>query len=291
MVSRFDHVVIGVRDLDAAIRRYQHLGFDVRPGGRHTGRGTHNALIRFGLDYIELLSVYDATEAEATGQRGQNILKWLREREGLLLGYALATTDIDYEAERLRNTELLVQEPFAMQRRRPDGHLLTWRLLLPGGDSWRRPWPFLIQWDTPDAERLLIEQPGIHPNGATGWVRVAVAVHDTAGATDLYTQRLGLEQTQQGEVARLSAHRATFQLGKFAIDLLAPERNGPVQADLVEIGEGPFAITLAVSDFHQARSFLAQRDVRVQLDAAGPGTLLIDPQESLGVRIILTEQK
>ena len=55
MPSRFDHLVIAVRDLDAAIARYQHLGFEVTPGGKHTGRGTYNALIRFGLDYIELI--------------------------------------------------------------------------------------------------------------------------------------------------------------------------------------------------------------------------------------------
>ena len=49
MITRFDHAVIAVRDLDEAMRRYQALGFDVRPGGRHVGLGTHNTLIRFGL--------------------------------------------------------------------------------------------------------------------------------------------------------------------------------------------------------------------------------------------------
>ncbi|SRR6266566_4137266 len=64
MITRFDHTVIAVRDLDAAISTYQALGFDVSPGGRHTGLGTSNAIIRFGLDYLELLSVSDRVEAE-----------------------------------------------------------------------------------------------------------------------------------------------------------------------------------------------------------------------------------
>ena len=114
MPARFDHIVIAVRDLNAAIGSYQRLGFETIPGGRHTGRGTENALIRFGLDYIELLSVYDEAEAAASGLRGQIIAEFLREREALLLGYALATTDIEQEAEQFRGTDLPVQEPFAL---------------------------------------------------------------------------------------------------------------------------------------------------------------------------------
>ncbi|HEX6557303.1 MAG TPA: VOC family protein [Ktedonobacteraceae bacterium] len=33
MITRFDHAVIAVRDLDEAIGRSQALGFDVCPGG------------------------------------------------------------------------------------------------------------------------------------------------------------------------------------------------------------------------------------------------------------------
>jgi catechol 2,3-dioxygenase-like lactoylglutathione lyase family enzyme len=290
MPTRFDHLVIGVRDLDAATRHYQHLGFDVRFGGRHTGRGTHNALIRFGLDYIELLSVYDEAEARASGLRGEVILQALRDRDEVFLGYALATAHIEEEADRFRGSELLVDEPFAMHRARPDGHILSWRLFIPGGNSWRRPWPFIIQWDEPDSQRLLLEQPGIHPNGATAWTRAAVAVHDLESAIDLYQRRLGLELVRQDKFTRLSARRATFKIGASNIDLLTPESAGPTQQTLVEIGEGLLEVNLAVKDLHQTRSFLAQRNISFELDAAGPGTLLISPQETPGLRIILTNQ-
>jgi catechol 2,3-dioxygenase-like lactoylglutathione lyase family enzyme len=65
MITRFDHAVIAVRDLEAATQQYQKLGFEVRPGGKHTGRGTYNSIIRFGLDYIELISIYDRDELSA----------------------------------------------------------------------------------------------------------------------------------------------------------------------------------------------------------------------------------
>jgi catechol 2,3-dioxygenase-like lactoylglutathione lyase family enzyme len=290
MITRFDHVIIGVRDLDVATQRYQQLGFDVRPGGRHTGLGTHNAIIRFGLDYIELLSIYDEAEARASKLGGPVLLDFLHKREGGLLGYALAVADIEQEAERFRGTELLVEEPFAMQRLRPDGRLLTWRLLIPGGLGWRRPWPFLIQWDAPDEQRLSWEGLGTHPNGASAWIGAAVAVRNLESATDLYQHQFGLALQGSGEVSHLAARHTTFQLGTSNIDLLTPTAEGPVQQVLTDLGEGLLEVSLAVKDLDQARSFLRQRGIDFEPEVTGPGTLLISPHHALGARLILAEK-
>ncbi len=290
MITRFDHIVIGVRDLDMATRRYQQLGFDVRPGGRHTGLGTHNAIIRFGLDYIELLSIYDETEARASKLGGPELIDFLREREGGLLGYALATADIEQEAERLHGTELLAAEPFAMQRLRPDGCLLTWRLLIPGGTSWRQPWPFLIQWDAPDEQRLSWEVPGIHPNGVIEWIRAVIAVRNLESATALYQRQLGLDLQESGEISCLTAMRATFQLGTSNIDLLMPTGEGPVQQVLTDLGEGLLEVSFAVKDLKQTCAFLQRGGIDFELEAAGSGTLLISPDHALGARLILVEK-
>jgi catechol 2,3-dioxygenase-like lactoylglutathione lyase family enzyme len=187
MITRPDHVVIGVRDLDEAIQTYQQLGFYVRPGGRHTRRGTHNALIRFGLNYIELLAVYDESELASTGDRGQFMTEYLRARAGGLLGFALASDNLDDEARYASGP------PFAMQRARPDGHVLSCRLMMPGQHTWRRPWPFLIQWDTPDDQRLAWDVVGQHPNGARGIAGLRVAARDVPAVLDIYHNQLGLE--------------------------------------------------------------------------------------------------
>jgi catechol 2,3-dioxygenase-like lactoylglutathione lyase family enzyme len=287
MPTRFDHLVIAVRDLDASTRRYQRLGFDVRPGGRHPGRGTHNAIIRFGLDYIELLSVFDEVAARAHGPRTTGILDALGDREELLVGYALAPEDILAQAERFRGTAEFVGEPFAMDRTRPDGQQFKWRLFVPGGVSWRRPWPFLIQWDTPDDQRLQIEPPGTHPNGVTAWASIAVAVNNLERATELYQNRLpGLERQGQAREDRLVATRTTFQVGvgPGRIDLLTPEGAGPVQQALTEIGEGPIEVGLVVKDLDQTRAYLTQQGIDF---VAAPDTLHIVSQETVGVRFFL----
>src|SRR5215467_11491440 len=199
MIERLDHVVIGVQDLDAAIETYRRLGFEVAPGGRHTGLGTHNALVRFGLDYIELLAIYDEAEAVRSGP-GQFMAEYLRDRPGALLGFAVASDDLEQEQARGSSPDVgyWPGQPFAMQRVRPDGHVLSWHLLVPGQHTWRRPWPFLIQWDTPDQQRLTWDGIGQHPNGVRGVGGLRVAARDVSAVGGIYAAQLGLAVTSSG---------------------------------------------------------------------------------------------
>src|SRR5947209_4580745 len=281
MITRFDHAVIGVRNLDEAIRRYRSLGFDVSPGGRHTGLGTYNAIIRFGLDYLELISIYDENEVDARRFGGKVLVDFLRKREGGLLGYALATTDIEQDAERFQHTGLAAQGPFAMQRLRPDSRLLSWRLLVPGGVSWRQPWPFLIEWDIPDEQRLSWEKPGAHSNGVTGWTGIAIAVRSLENVIDLYQRQLGLAFIQKDEAPHLASQRASFHIGTSRIDLLMPTGEGPVQQMLAEVGEGPFQVTLAARDLNQAREVLKQAGISPEPGSENAATLLLPIRQAL----------
>ena len=218
-MRRFDHYVIAVRDLDNGVAGYKALGFDARQGGRHTGRGTYNAIIRFGLDYLELLSVYDPGEARAAGQ--SELVEFLATRDGPV-GYALATNDIEAEAERIRAGGLPVIGPYAMERLRPDGTKLSWRVAIPGDGQFRRPWPFFIQWDGSDAERLVRDGAAPHPNGARGVRSVTVGVRDLHAARDLYANVLGLEP----------AGDDVFRAGDAHISLVQAIEDGPVAISL-----------------------------------------------------------
>src|SRR5579875_3726788 len=291
MITRFDHSVIAVRDLDAAISTYQALGFAVSPGGRHTGLGTYNAIIRFGLDYLELLSVYDRVEAEqGRGLAGKALLDFFAQREGGLVGYALATDAIQQEAERFRSAGLGAAEPFAMQRMRPDGHLLSWSLLVPGGVSWRQRWPFFIHWDLSDEQRLAWEKPGAHANGVVRWTSIAIGVHDLESAIDLYQRQIGLTLEQRNDVPVLAACGATFRVGPSIIELLAPTGEGPVQHMLATVGEGPFEVRLAVRELNQTSAFLTQRGLHVTPSPTDPSALLLSPDQALGARLVLMQQ-
>ena len=53
-IDGIDHVVIVVRDLDAARDAFRNMGFTVTPRGHHT-LGSQNHCVVFGHEYIELL--------------------------------------------------------------------------------------------------------------------------------------------------------------------------------------------------------------------------------------------
>ena len=56
MPRRIDHLVIAVRDLDAAGRFYERLGFQVGARNRHPW-GTENRLVQFRASFLELIAV------------------------------------------------------------------------------------------------------------------------------------------------------------------------------------------------------------------------------------------
>ena len=73
-----DHVVVTVRDLDAAAAQWRRLGFTLSPRGTHSPQmGTGNYTIMFGEDYLELLGVLHDTE------QNKPTRDFLRNREGI----------------------------------------------------------------------------------------------------------------------------------------------------------------------------------------------------------------
>jgi hypothetical protein len=285
MITRFDHAVIAVADLDLAVEAYSALGFEVFLGGRHEHRGTHNALIRFGgVDYIELLGVYDSETAAESGLNGRTLAEFVADREGGLVGHCYATDDIQGEAARMREAGLKMVGPFEMKREKPDGRELTWRLLVPEDIPWRRRWPFFIEWDDPDEVRLAVEGVGNHANGARSVSGVGVAVRDLEEAVGLYSVLFEAEPFRRDEVTDLAAARASFDVRGFTIDLLSPTGNGPVREALESAGEGPFEVRIGVEDLTVARQAMGAAE------STGQDELRPPTEATLGARLVLTER-
>lgn len=284
MITRFDHLVIAVSDLDRAVASYRSLGFDVSPGGSHEIHGTRNALIRFGgADYVELLGVVDPEKALESAFSGRTLAEFVRDREGGLVGHCYATDDIEREAARAREAGVEMVGPFEMRRARPDGRALSWRLTVPGDVPWRRRWPFIIQWDAPDEERLAVEGVGAHENGATSVVGVSVAVRDLREATQLYSVLFETEPHRTDEVDGLAASRASLDVHGFAVDLLAPTGDGPVREALQRGGEGPFEACVQVEDLAAPRALVPGAEE----DEDG---LRLPDDRAFGARLVLVER-
>lgn len=91
-----DHVVVTVRDLDAAAEQWRRLGFTVSPRGTHSPiLGTGNYTIMFGEDYVELLGILTETE------QNKPTRDYLAKREGLERA-AFTTDDAAAGADELK---------------------------------------------------------------------------------------------------------------------------------------------------------------------------------------------
>ena len=96
-IAGIDHVIVGVRDLEAARETWRRLGFTLSPRGRHIDQPTGNYCVMFPSDYIELLGVVDP--GDSTHRLG-NFLAW---REGLMgLAFAPVGSADDARAALLR---------------------------------------------------------------------------------------------------------------------------------------------------------------------------------------------
>jgi hypothetical protein len=168
---RTDHVVYGVADLDAAMDELaERLGVRPAPGGRHVGRGTHNALLGLGDGaYLEVIAA-DPEQALAPGPMAFALDRLRLPR---LVGWACRTADLDQRVAAARERGHDPGEVRPMSRRRPDGSLLEWRLTRhdPGPD--RLVVPFLIDWgssphpsESAPAGVRLVELRGEHPDPA-----------------------------------------------------------------------------------------------------------------------------
>jgi hypothetical protein len=177
-VLAIDHVIFVVENLDhAADALFDRHGLASVAGGRHPGHGTGNRIVPLGTAYLELMAVIDPVEA-ARSPMG----RWAAatEHPGLMpAALCLRTEDADYEAERLG----LVSVP--MTRDRPDGTVLSWRLV--GADEMFGPdrLPFFIQWEV---------EPDDHPGRARADHRVTptgISAVELSGNRRLIEERLG----------------------------------------------------------------------------------------------------
>ena len=176
MLTRLDHLVILVRDLEHASADYGRAGFNVTPGGEHSDGLTRNALLPFrDGTYLELVSFLDPEDAT------DNVWGWrgFYPREGLI-DYCAASDDLDADAERLASLGFGVDGPNNGGRRLPDGTNIRWRSARIHQEG--RILPFLIEDLTPRDLRVPRGPETNHPNGVTGVAHLEISAPDKASA-------------------------------------------------------------------------------------------------------------
>ena len=105
-----DHVVIAVRDLDAATKDYTALlGLQPSWRGAHLAYGTRNTLFRIQNTYIELLALAGDGKKK-DGRWAGELSRFLDRGEGVY-ALALGTADVNAAVRELRDLGFEVQDP------------------------------------------------------------------------------------------------------------------------------------------------------------------------------------
>lgn len=214
---RFDHAIILVKDLTAAMSAFRSIGFTVEFGGVHADGRTHNALIVFADgSYLELLAPTDPTLlANVNPNDRGNFLFLFAAGEGWG-GYALAANDVAAQAVAATAQGVMLEVRPPGGRARPDGVALRWQSATVGGSMS----PFLIQDLTPRHLRVQTDPVQVtHANHAAGTAGMMVTV--PAGQFDAAVTRLtaltGVAPQQK------DAGQADFVLGEFRLTLQAAD--------------------------------------------------------------------
>ena len=165
--SAIDHLVVTAPTLASGIQYVeQTLGCKMQPGGQHPRMGTHNALLKIGVDcYLEVISI-DPNAVVPRRKRWFELDTLLPETRPRLATWVMRTNDIDRVTNSTDHALGVVEE---MSR-----GTLEWQITIP--PDGRLPFhgiaPAVIQWkdDVHPASRLpessvsLLQLVGRHPD-------------------------------------------------------------------------------------------------------------------------------
>ena len=144
LLDRVDHLVVAAPDLEAAVADFERrLGVRATPGGRHPGRGTHNALIALGpRTYLELIGPDPRQPLPDTPRWfGIDDLETPR-----LVTWAANGTRLEELASAAERHGVRLGAVSAGSRQRADGALLHWRFTHPAAMPVDGIVPFFIDW-------------------------------------------------------------------------------------------------------------------------------------------------
>lgn len=182
-LTGIDHVVLVVRDLDAARDTFARLGFTVSPRGHHT-LGSQNHCVMFGHDYVELL----VSPEGAPHPSRQYYTEFARAGDGLA-GIALKSADAKGAYTEALWAGFQPADPVEFSRpvELPEGRRdARFRVvqLKPGSTPGGR--LFVCEHLT----RELVWRPEYqrHANGATGLAAVAIVCDDVARTANAYAR-------------------------------------------------------------------------------------------------------
>ena len=214
MLHSLDHVILGVRDLEAATRAYVTLlGRSPSWRGEHPGAGTENVLFRLENTYLELIALAEAAVDTPLAQR-------LEKRGEGLLGLAFGTGDAEDCREEMIEAGL---EPAPTKkgsgRDLDSGAFREWRNVLLPLSQTRGVLLFAIEHTSPP--EMLPPAAALGDAGAavSRLDHVVVQSKDADATKTLYGDQLGLRLALDRSNEKWSSRLLFFRVGGTTVEV------------------------------------------------------------------------
>jgi hypothetical protein len=289
MITRIDHVMICVPDLQQGIAQFTKLGFNMHPGGAHPGRGTHNAVAFNHDDYIELLAIRDEAEYRAGVKAGTNSggLSDFIAAGGGIRYVVLQSDDLVADVTAMRGRGVDVSDAIDGCRVTPAGQEIKWKSAALGP---KNPLPIVfLQPLTPIEERRKqVPGAGKHPNGATTLDRAYIVTDNAEAESAVYAKVLGLPQPPLTKGTVIMSNMAVFQLGPNGLGVVQPYAPGPAADALTRRGPGPFQALYRTTSMSTAARWTREHGVPPLARGVrnnGEHAMLATPAEACGAYI------
>src|SRR5262245_16950264 len=254
MFDALDHVVLAVRDLADATRRYATL-FARRPSwrGEHPGQGTANTLFKLHNTYVELLS------PEGDGPLGRMLAARLDTHGDGAVGLAFATRDLDAAHAEL-TARGLAPAPVTpgLGRDADSGLIRRWRTAILPASHTRGVLVIAIEHGSPD---LLPEAAPVGPVDAvvSGIDHAVVQTSDAEAAISLYRDGLGLRLALDRSFPEWGMRLVFLRVGGVTIEIAQPLHGAPQPPDTDQL----WGLSWRVPDAAAARARLAEAGLAV----------------------------
>jgi catechol 2,3-dioxygenase-like lactoylglutathione lyase family enzyme len=281
VLTRIDHTVVGVPNLEEGIEIYRRIGFDVRYGGSHPGANTAAAFAFFDDDYLELRAVREGAEASASDP----FVSFMQRRGGGLFRIAVRSDDLAEDIAAMRRRGVEVEGPMEGELLTADGHTLRWSSAELGSNN---PLPLsFIQHLTPLDERWdHLPRSDPHPNTALRLERAYVAVSNVREAATDYSSVLGMPVPTLERGTVINSLMAVFHLGPTGLAVAEPTEPGTTSAALADRGPGPFQVLYRTRSIEVADAWIqdhglpaSTRGVRL----SGEHAMLVAAADACGV--------
>lgn len=279
-----DHIVLCVRDLDAARDRFHAMGFTTTPPARHPF-GTGNSLVQMGSSFLELLTVVDQERIPPHGDEsfsfGAHNADFLKHREGMSM-LVISSTDARADESRWRETGIRTFAPvyFERQATQPDGSRSKVAFTIAFAIDPQMPKAvfFCCQQHAPEAFWQAEYQR--HANGALDFDSVTLVAENPAEHAGFFETLL--QQTPQ--VFKTGGLDVRTGLGHISVitPALARVRLGDALGPDAEYGTQFAAAAIAVSDLNTAARILKSAGVRLKEER---NRLVVPSEDCFGLAI------